>query len=295
MKQTMKRLVTFGLAVAMTAVLLPATVVHAATKSVTMYKGEAFYYTDYGKVSKASSSNSKVVKVAKDKENERHTNLTAKSTGKATATIKTSYGTTKLNITVKKLDFTAKAVSIAGGYVTLSVKNKTSQTFDKIEVSYTFKDANGEIVKQDTELVSRIPAKKTVYTGIYVGSSQAELLDLASCTAKVTAVAHDPSYLYKDVSSKVKATIKDETDNGNNITFSVTTKNTTSQRVTGYNYIMIYDANGTLIGVDKMSIYLDKKATNTSTSGYISKYSYPDYDHFKIVTQAYYTVRDKNW
>lgn len=295
MKQTMKGLVTFCLTLVMIVALLPATVAQAAAKNVTMYKNEAFYFTDYGTVSKVSSSNSKVVKAAKDKENERHTNLTAKKTGKSTVTIKTSYGTTSLNITVKKLDFSVKVLSVQGSNAIVEIKNKTAQTFDSILLDYTFKGTDGSIIKQDTEKVYRVPAKKTVYTSIYVGSSQAELLDPASCTAKVSSVSHDPSYIYKDVSSKVKATVKDEKDNGSNITFSVTTKNTTSQNVTGYNYILIYDANDTLIGVDKMSIYLEKKATNTSTSGYISKYTYPAYDHYKIVTQAYYTTRDKNW
>jgi len=292
-KQMMKRVLAVCLAVAFAA-LLPATVAEAATKSITMYKGESFYFTDYGKVTKASSSNSKVVKAAKDKENERHTNLTAKKTGKATVTIKSSYGTTKLKITVKKLDLSAKVLSITGGNVILEIKNKTAQTFDTILVDYAFKDIDGDVIKQDTEKIYRVPAKKTVYESIYVGQ-QAELLDLDSCRAKVSAAEHNPGYIYKDASSKVKATVKDETDNGSNVSFSLTTKNNTSQSVTGYNYVMIYDANDTLIGVDKMSIYLDKKATNTSTSGYISKYTYPAYDHFKIVTQAYYTVRDKNW
>lgn len=295
MKKTLKKLVCCMLAAALFATLLPALPAQAATKSVTLYVGEQIYFTDYGTVSKASSSNSKVVKAAKDKENNRHTNLTAKKAGKATVTIKTSYGTTKLKITVKKLNFTAKVLSVANGYVTFSVKNNTAQTFDKLLVDYTFKDAQGEIVKQDSEVVHRSVAKKTAYESIYVGSSQGELLDPDACTVKVTAVEHDPSYVYKDVSSKVKATVKDEQDNGNNISFSITTKNTTNERVLGYNYILIYDAADALIGVDKMTLYLDKKATNTSTNGYISKYTYPTYDHYKIVTQAYYSVRDKKW
>jgi archaellin len=149
------------------------------------------------------------------------------------------------------------------------------------------------VVKQDTETVSRVPAKKTVYASIYVGSSQAEMIDLASSSAKVTEVQHDPDYTYKDVSSKVTATVKDETENDSNVTFSVTSKNSTNQAVYGYNYILIYDADDTLLGVTSLSIYLDKKATNTSTSGYISKYTYPAYDHFEIVTQAYYKARNK--
>ena len=295
MKQAMKRIVTFCLVVAMIAILLPVTDVQAATKSMTMYKGEVLSYTTYSTVSKVSSSKSSVVKAAKNKEDDIYTDLTAKATGKSTVTIKTKNGTNKLNITVKKLDMTAKVVSVAGGYVTLSIKNNTAQIFDKIEVTYTLKDANGEVVKQDAEIVYDVLAKKTAYDSVYVGSSQAELIDLSSCTAKVTGIVHDPRYIYKDVSSKVKATVKDEKESDTSIEFSVTTKNTTNETVSGRYYVMLYDAADTLIGVDSRSIYLSKKATNTSTSGYISKYSYPEYDHYKIVVQAYYTARDKNW
>lgn len=295
MKHVCKKLVAFCAVVALFVTLFPGISAEAATKSVTLYKGEQIYFTDYGTVSKVSSSNSKVVKAVKDKENNRHTNLTAKKAGKSTVTIKTSYGTTKLQVTVKNLDFTVKKLAIAGGNVILSVKNNTAQIFDKIALSYTFKDAQGQVVKQDVEAVSRVPAKKTVYASIYVGSSQAELLDLASCSAKVTAVSHSPNYIYKDVSSKVKATVKDEKEDEKSVTFSVTTKNTTDQDVSGNNYILIYDADNTIIGVERMSIYLAKKATNTSTNGRISKYTYPAYDHYKIVTQAYYSVRNKNW
>lgn len=186
-------------------------------------------------------------------------------------------------------------ISIAGGYVTFAIKNKTAQTFDKIQFKYTLKDAAGEIVKQDTELVYDVLAKKTAYESVYIGGSQAELLDLSSCAAKVTGIAHDPRCTYKDVSAKVKATVKDEKEEANSVEFSVIVKNTTNQKVNGYYYVLIYDAADQLIGVDKRSIYLSEKATNTSTSGYISKYSYPTYDHYKISVQAYYSQRDKNW
>jgi hypothetical protein len=219
--------------------------------------------------------------------------MTAKAAGKATVTVKGSSGTGKFQVTVKKLSFSVKLKNLAGSYATIAIKNNTAQTFEKIAVSYTFKDADGEVVKQDTETVSRVPAKKTVYASIYVGSSQAEMIDLASSSAKVTEVQHDPDYTYKDVSSKVTATVKDETENDSNVTFSVTSKNSTNQAVYGYNYILIYDADDTLLGVTSLSIYLDKKATNTSTNGYISKYTYPAYDHFEIVTQAYYKARNK--
>lgn len=290
-----KRLAAFCLAVAMVITMLPATVAEAATNSMTMYVGEALSFTTYSKVSKVTSSKSKIVKAAKNKENDIYADLTAKKVGKSTVTVKAKNGTSKLNITVKKLDMPVGIVSIAGGYVTFAIRNKTAQTFDKIQFKYTLKNAAGEIIKQDTELVHDVIAKKTAYESVYIGKEQAELLDLASCAAKVTGIAHDPRYIYKNVSSKVTATVKDEKEEANSIEFSVTVKNTTNQTVNGYYYVMIYDAADKLIGVDKRSIYLSKKATNTSTTNYISKYSYPTYDHYKIDVQAFYSVRDKNW
>lgn len=65
-----KRLAAFCLAVAMAVTLLPATVAEAAAKSMTMYVGEVLSFTTYSKVSKVTSSKSKIVKAAKNKEND---------------------------------------------------------------------------------------------------------------------------------------------------------------------------------------------------------------------------------
>lgn len=296
MKQTWKRLAACMLSAVLFVTLFPVMAqAKTTTASITMYKGEELSYTVIGNgaVSKVSSSNSKVVKAAKSKQYDYYTDLKAKKTGKATVTIKAANGTTKLNVTVKKLDMSAKLLSNSNGYVTFSVKNNTAQTFDKALVEYTLKNAQGEVVKQDSTVVGRVIAKKTAYDSIYIGRSMGEQIDPASCTMKVTTVSHDPLYTYKDVSSKVKTTMKDEEDDGTNITFNVTLKNTTNQYVLGYNYVFIYDAQDTMIGVQKRSFSMNKKATDTFKSGTISRYAYPDYDHYKVETQAYYSVRSK--
>jgi hypothetical protein len=277
------------LALAMLLTLVPANV-QAATKtqSITLYKGEEIYFTDYGNVSKVSSSNKKVVKTSIDSGNKHHANLTAKATGTSTVTVKTSYGTTKLKVTVKKLDFTVKLANISGGNVIFTIKNNTAQTFDQIEFTYTLKDEAGDVIVQDTERVYDCLAKKTAYRSVYVGTSKAELLDASACSAKVTAVEHSPNYTYKDVSSKVTATVKDEEETDSQVSFKLTTKNSTSQSVSGYDYILIYDAQDQLIDVDRVSLYLSKKATDTSSTKTIYKNLCPDYDHYEIVTQAYY-------
>ena len=116
------------------------------------------------------------------------------------------------------------------------------------------------------------------------------MIDLSQSSVKVIAVEHDPGYTYKDVSSKVKVSVKDENKTESNLTFKLTSRNTTSQNVIGHNYVLLYDAVGTLLGVEEGSIYLDKKETKTSSDYYISFYSYPTYDHDEIVTIAYYTA-----
>ena len=300
MKKLGKKLMALVVALAMIATVIPVVNAEAATtKKVTMYVGEAFYtYVSGQKVKSVSSSDKNVVKASKDSDYKRQVNFTAKKAGKATITVKVKdyYNKTvtyKYAITVKKLSFDTSFVSSAGGYVCVGVKNKTAQTFDKVVIQYTFKDANGEVVAQNTDTVYRVPTKKTTYTNIYVGSSNMELIDLSQSSVKVTAVAHEPDYSYKDVSTKITVTPKDEVVNDRSVTFNITSKNTTNQYVTGYNYVMIYDEAGTLLGVEDLMLSLDKKETKTYNGETIYFSQYPTYDHYEIVTTAYYTAIKK--
>ena len=65
MKHVWRKLTAICLAAALFVTLLPGITAEAATKNVTLYVGEQIYFTDYRDVSKASSSNSKVVKAEK--------------------------------------------------------------------------------------------------------------------------------------------------------------------------------------------------------------------------------------
>ena len=71
MKHVWRKLAAICLAAALFVTLLPGITAEAATKNITLYVGEQIYFTDYRDVAKVSSSNSKVVKAAKDKENKR--------------------------------------------------------------------------------------------------------------------------------------------------------------------------------------------------------------------------------
>lgn len=297
MKKLLKKLTCVALLFAMVVTLLP-TNLQAATakKSITLYKGEGIYYTDYGTVKSVKSSNSKVVKAAKDKQHDYRANMVAKKAGKATVSVSTKYGSAKIAVTVKNAKFTPKLVRTHGGYILVSVKNDNKDIFDKAEIKYTIKDSNGEVIAENTDTVSNLLAGKVAYTNIYVGSDNIENVDLSQSTVKVTKYERTwLGYTYKDVSSKVKCTAKITEEKENSISFDIVEKNTVNQMVDGCVYAMIYDANDKLIGVEKYSLYLDKKETKTVNHGYISKYDYPDYDHMKLVVQAYYTTRDKNF
>ena len=85
MKKFMKQLMASAFVCAMIIALLPAIVQAKTTKkSITLYKGEAIYYTDYTTVKSVKSSNAKVAKASKDKSADYKTNIVAKKAGKTT-------------------------------------------------------------------------------------------------------------------------------------------------------------------------------------------------------------------
>lgn len=289
MKQAMKRLLTLCLAVAMIAVLLPATVTQAATKaeSLTLYVGEKIYVTNYSNVSKVSTSNKAVVAAAKDKENATHANLTAKKAGTATVTITTKSGTMKYKVTVKKLSFDVKLTQLSEGEVLISVKNNTKQTFDYAYVTYTLKGADGAVLEKDKKMVDDLLPGKTSYAKI-IYSTYDFTIDISQCSGKVTEVDRSISAKYTDRSAKVSITDTMDLDvNPGYATLTMKLKNKISSSVSGTVYIMLYDAADQLIGVRPLSIYLKGSAIETETVKLDTKYSYPTYDHYKLAIRAY--------
>lgn len=102
MKKFMKQLMASAFVCAMVIALLPATVQAKTTKkSITLYKGEAIYYTDYSTVKSVKSSNAKVAKASKDKSADYKTNIVAKKAGKTNVTIRTKGGNAVVTVTVK--------------------------------------------------------------------------------------------------------------------------------------------------------------------------------------------------
>jgi hypothetical protein len=265
--------------------------VQAATvkKSLTLYKGEAIYFTDYSTVKSVSSSKKSVVTVKKDSERDYRANITAKKTGKATLTMKTKSKTYKYTITVKKLDVTAKITDMGNGYLLLTVKNNTKNTFTSVDFSYTLKNEQGEVVKSDTRSVSNVVAGKTVYDYISYDNYSYDV-DPSKCSAKATGVSRDPDATYKNVSSKVTYTVTEDDNGSDTLTLSVKSKNTLKKDYArGYHYILVYDADNNVIGLKTINIYLKAGAVNTDTAKiYYGPYGYQyGYDHYKVVTVAY--------
>lgn len=289
MKQTMKRLVTFCLAVAMMLSLFPAMTAKAATKTenLTLYVGEAIYVTNYYDVTKVTTSNKKVLAVAKDKDNKSHANLTAKKAGTSTVTITTKRGTMKYKVTVKKLAFDVKLTQLSEGEVLVSVKNNTKQIFDYAYVTYTLKGADGAVLEKDKKMIESLLPGKTSYEKI-IYSSYNFTIDIAQCSGKVTSVERYPSAKYTDRSAKVVITDSvDMDENPGYATITLKLKNKISSSVSGNAYIMLYDADDQLIGMRQVYIYLKGSAVNTETVKIDTQYSYPTYDHYKVVKAAY--------
>lgn len=281
MKKWMKKLLTLCLAAAMVVTALVPVTAEAATKtkSLTLYKGEAFYITDYSKVKSVSSSKKSVVKVAKDKENNTHANIFALKSGKATVTIKTGYGTKKYVITVKNPSFSVKLKDMGDGNVLLCVKNNTKQTFEDVEVQYTLKDADGNPCQSEVEKLHDVVAGKSVYKTIYY-STYSLSVDFSKSSAKVVSVFHNPNYKYTNQSSKVTTKVK---ENGDKL--AITSKNPSkSVSISGANYVLFYDESGKIIYESTDYFYLSKGAVDTSSIYAPSSLSY---DHYVVKTVAY--------
>ena len=240
----MKRLLNACLAFVMVLTVLPAVPAQAAATNVTMYVGETTYYRANGIVSDVTSTKSGVVEAGHSKRHGSYSEveMVAEKTGKSTVTVKTNNGTEKVNVTVKKLDMPVKVKQLSPSKITFVVENRANKVFEKVEISYTLKDAEGNVLKEDKKELKSFDmcAKKTSYASIYVGKYRKQI-DAASCTAKVTYLESYPVTVYKDVSEKVKATISDEKEQDGTIHYNVNLKNKFNDGVKGVCYIMLYD------------------------------------------------------
>lgn len=277
MKKWIQKMLTLCLAAAMIVTAFAPVTTEAKTKSMTLYKGEKIYYTNFSKVTGVSSSKKSVVAIAKDKKQDSHANITAKKTGKSTVTIKTKGGTVKYVVTVKPLSFTVKVKDMGNGNALLCIKNNTKQTFEQIAITYYLRDAAGNVFDKDTVTLYDSVAGKWCYRTVYY-SSYTYSMDAAQSSAKVVGVSHDPGHKYTNQTSKIAVSSKVSGDQ-----LVIKTKNKSKSYVNGYNYILFYDAAGQIIEMRTDSIYLKAGALNSSSISL----PYNGYDHYEIKTAAY--------
>lgn len=289
MKKMAKKLLTACLVCAMALTMLAPAPVEAATttKSMTMYVGEAFSVTNYlYKVTKVSSTKKSVVKATKNSSDKKYADIYAKKAGKATVTIKTSGGTTKYNITVKKSGLTATLKDLGNGNVLLSVKNKSKQTFDDVEITYTLNDSSGNEVAKDKVTVDDVAAGKTAYAMLYYSTYTYSDVDVSQSTTKVTSLFHQVNYTYTNRTSSV--TVTDKTADGDEkITLFMKNKTKADVYVNVNNYIFLYDANDTLLYVKRSYKSLKKGASDTVEVSLPYIGSGVTVDHYEIKTVAY--------
>ena len=299
LSDSVKRLLTVCLTLVMVLSVLPAVPAQAATKNVTMYVGEKTYYRAHGIVTGATSTKKGIVEAGKNKQHSAYSEIemVAKKTGKSTVTVKTTSGTEKVNVTVKKLDMPVKVKQLSPSKVTFVVENHTNRVFEKVEISYTLKDAEGNVLEEGKKELAYFDmcAKKKSYVSIYVGKYRNQL-DAASCTAEVTYLESYPVIVYKDVSKKVKATISNEKEKDGTISYHLNLKNEVNDSVKGVCYIMLYDKDNKLIGVEYQMIVLGKKGTKDAAMKRQSLFlraTYPTYDHMKTVVNVNATSRQE--
>ncbi len=288
MNKVMKKLLCACLALAMLiTVIPPVTTTQAATKTMVLYKGEQFSYSNFYTIKSVSSSKKSVVSIAKDKQKDYYANIKAKKTGKSTITIKTKYNTVKYNVTVKKMDFKVTYKQLASDKVLMCVKNNMKDTFEDVQFTYTLCNASGETVQKKDVVVSDLLPGKTSYTTI---STYGTDIDASKCSAKFALSDREPLSKYASLNSKVKSTVTEESGDGY-IELSIKLKNNTkSSSARGTVFILLYDSDNNVIGLKDFTVYgLD--AGNVKTEQikiYTSTYSeFANYHHYKIVPALY--------
>lgn len=281
-----KRITALILSLALLVTLMPQSAAQAATKTQTdtLLVGEVVNYTTYIGTIKSVSSNKKAVATVKKKDGKAV--VTAKKAGKAVITIKTTRGTNKIKLTIKKASFSCNLKLLPEGYVLVSVKNNTSIYVDSATVAYTLKNPEGEIIKQETCTVSDLMPNKTAYEKVYY-NDYSFTVSIENSSAKVQSHSRSLSYKYTSRVSATKITITEEDAASHNLSFKI--QNTYSGSISGSVDFLFYDENGNIIDLISRSIYLQGKAIDS-----YSIYTPTEYASYKMVIRTYSKLYKKS-
>lgn len=282
MKTLCKRLLALTLSLIMIGTLVPAIDVAAAsTKKVTLFKGEVLQVTDFSDVKSVSSSKKSVASVKKDSKQSYYANITAKKAGTATVKIKTKRSTITYKITVKNLSFSYSFKKMGNDYILLTMKNKTSTTFDSITVRYTLKDNSGNVVEVKDAFIDDFLGKKTAYKSIIV--SDASSISLDSCSVKLISDSRSLSAKYKDESKNISYTDTFDPATGK---LKLAIKNQSSNTCQGVVDILFYDSDNNLLGHSSRSYYLKSKNKDTLEITLYGGYQVT-VDHYELKVRGY--------
>lgn len=274
-----KRIVALVLSLALLVTLMPQAAVQAATKtqSETLLVGEVVEYSPILGTIKSVSTSKKTVATVKKKNGKAV--VTAKKAGSAVITIKSTRGTNKVKLTIKKADISCNLKLLPDGYVLVSVKNNTSIFMDYATVAYTLKNPEGEVIEQKTCTVSDLIPKKTAYTKVYYNNYNFTV-SLENSSAKVESHSRSLSAKYKSRVSATKVTVTEEDTASQKLSFKV--QNTYSGSISGTIDFLFYDENGNITYHTYRSIFLKgKEVTSNSVS------TPAEYASYKTVIRTY--------
>lgn len=275
-----KKLLALFLSLALLVAMVPQTAAQAATKtqSETLLVGEVVSYQPFLGTLKSVATSKKAVATVKKKDGKAI--VTAKKAGKAVITIKSTRGTNKIKLTIKKTNFTYSMKVLENGYVLIGVKNNTSIFMDSAEVAYTLKNPEGEVIESSTCNVYDLMPKKTAYARVYY-NDRSFTVSAANSSCSVKSENRSLSAKYKSRISTTTVTVTEENTTDGKLTLKF--QNNYSGSITGMIDILFYDEDGTPIYYTYHSVYMKGKEITTDK---IST-PYSGYSSYKIAIRTY--------
>ena len=194
--------------------------------------------------------------------------LTAKKPGKATVTIKTTGGSFKYIVTVKKNPFKISYAPMQNG-IMISVKNTSSLFFRSVNVTATLCDRNGNPLNQKSAYVFYLGKGQTGYDSIYISSFDTSV-DITKTKFKISSWSRDLDYKNTNYSSKVNVRAIESTNSygRKELKFSANTNYSGKGTIYVAQDIICYGANGRILSVinNSTSLY-NTRNVYTATYG----------------------------